>query len=235
MVRYETLVEGVRDRAQLDSGAHARPVVEAVLNTLAHELPHDLRERLADALPAKVEPAADVAGTSPPRIGQAFVDQVGETLGEPPERARYLAMAVLREIRAADADLAEALHENMPPETLQVLEPAGDPPDVATTVPPERPTRLTADEVGAALRALPDWTGDETGIARTVSLPEDRITPLVDQVQREARDMNDHAHVERGSGTVTFRLRTGSASVTEPDLTLARRVDAAVTQVASGG
>ena len=47
--------------------------------------------------------------------------------------------------------------------------------------------------------------------------------------------MNDHAHVERGSGPVTFRVRTGSASVTEPDLTLARRVDAAIAQIASGG
>lgn len=235
MVEYESFVEGVRDRARLGSGAQARPVIEAVLSTLAHGLPRDVRARLADALPAKVQPAADVAPTSPPRTGQAFVEQVGEILGEPSERARYLAMAVFGELRAADADLADALREHTPPDTVEILKSAGDSPDIAATVSAEQPTRLTHDEVDAALRRLPEWTGDETGISRTVSLPDDRITSLVDRVQREAGEMNDHAQVERGSGTVTFRLRTGSASVTEPDLTLARRVDAAVAQIASGG
>lgn len=235
MITYESLVEGVRNRARLDSGQEARPVVEAVLSTLAHGLPRDARQRLAEALPSRVRPAVDVSGTSPPRTGHAFVDQVGELLGEPPERARYLAMAVLGELRAEDSDLTEALREHMPQDTVEVLQSAGEPADIATTVTAERPTRLSAARVHAELRRLPGWTGNETGISRTVNLPDDRITPLIDRVQREARRLNDRAHVDRGPGTVTFLLRTGPASVTEPDFVLAERIDAAIAEIGSGG
>jgi uncharacterized protein (DUF2267 family)/pterin-4a-carbinolamine dehydratase len=235
VIKYQTLVEGVRGRAALDGGERARSVVEAVLTTLAHGLPREARQRLAGALPGSVEPAAEVSGTSPPRTGQAFVTQVGEVLGEPPERARYLALAVLTELREEDPDLVESIRSDLPPDTVEVLEETGEPAHVATTVTPERPTRLSAEELDAALRRLPDWTGDETGIARTVNLPDDRITPLVDRVQREAARMNDRAHVDRGHGTVTFRLSTGRRGVTEPDLALARQIDAAVTDIGSGG
>lgn len=67
-------------------------------------------------------------------------------------------------------------------------------------------------------------------------LPIDRVTPLVDRVQREARVMNDHAHVERHPDGVTFHLGTGSEGVvTEPDLALAERIDDAVADIGSGG
>ena len=69
MIRYQSLVENVRDRARLDSGNQARSVVQAVVSTLAHSLPPSGRRRLADALPAIVEPAADVTSTSEPRTG----------------------------------------------------------------------------------------------------------------------------------------------------------------------
>ena len=69
-----------------------------------------------------------------------------------------------------------------------------------------------------------------------MQLPAERITPLVERVQREARTMNDHAHVERADDGVTFRLYTGREGVvTEPDLWLAERIDEAVAAVGSGG
>lgn len=235
MIKYESLVEGVRDRARLDSGHHARTVVEAVVSTLAHGLPPDGRRRLADALPAAVEPAADVTGSSEPRTGSSFVVEVGELVDVPPERARYLAQAVLSELHAEDPELVEALRSQLPADTVEILEEAGEPPEMATTVTADRPTRLSDDEVRRALSGLTGWTGDSAGISRTVSLPDDRIGTLVDRVQREARQMNDRAHVDRGPGTVTFTLRTGAAGVTQPDLWLAERIDAAISDLGSGG
>ena len=52
------------------------------------------------------------------------------------------------------------------------------------------------------------WAGDRHGIERTVQLPADRITPLVERVQREAPAMNDHAHVERAKPYVVVRQVT---------------------------
>ena len=235
MIKYEALVEGVRDRARLDSGHRARAVVEAVVSTLAHGLPRDGRQHLADALPAVVEPAAEVTGTSPPRTGRSFVVEVGQLVNEPPERARYLAQAVVAELGAADPALVEALRAQLPADTVDVLDEAGETPEKTTTLTADRPTRLSDDEVHQALGGLTGWTGDGAGISRTVSLPDDRIDTLVGQVQHVARQMNDRAHVDRSPGTVTFTLRTGAGSVTEPDLWLARRIDTAVSEVGSGG
>jgi pterin-4a-carbinolamine dehydratase len=191
---------------------------------------------LVDALPAIVEPAADVTSSSQARTGSAVVSQIGAQLGELPERARYLAQAVLKELQTEDRELIELFRTHLPPDTVDVLEEAGEPPEVAETATPDRPTRLTADQITAALKKrLPDWTGDETGLSRTVGMPDDRMIPLVARVERVARAMNDHAHVERSPGSITFVLRTGPASVTEPDLALAERIDEAIADIGSGG
>ena len=118
---------------------------------------------------------------------------------------------------------------------MDVLEEAGEPPEMTTTLTADRPTRLSDDEVRRALGGLTGWTSDGAGVSRTVSLPDDRIGTLVDRVQREARKVNDRAHVDAGPGTVTFTLRTGAGSVTEPDLWLARRIDTAISDLGSGG
>lgn len=234
MIKYQSLVDGVCARAGPDA-SRARAAVEAVANVLAHTLPGDERQRLADALPGIVQPAARVTGSSDPRTGSAFVVEVARLLDASAERARYLTQAVLAELREGDPELGETLRTHLPSDTVTVLDTAGESPAVSSTVNAEQPTRLSDAEVDDALRALPGWAGDGSGISRTVSLPDDRVTPLVNRVQREARQMNDHAHVDRSPGTVTFTLRTGSASVTEPDLVLARRIDAAITGSGSGG
>lgn len=99
----------------------------------------------------------------------------------------------------------------------------------------DRPTRLSDEQIDRALSGLPEWAGDATGICRTVNVPDDRIDPLVNRVQREAGARGDRAHVDRRPGSVTFTLRTGSHTVTEPDLLLAERIDAAIGEIGSGG
>lgn len=129
MLTYQLLVDGVRDRAAVDSGRQARVVVEAVVTTLAHALRGEARRRLTDALPAAVRAAADVpSASSEPRTGEAFVRQVGELVGETPERARYLTQAVVSQLRTEDPDLARDLLALSPPETAEVLAPAGESP-----------------------------------------------------------------------------------------------------------
>lgn len=236
MIKYQDLVEGVRDRARLDDAREAREVTGAVLGTLVRAVPEPDRETLAGALPAPVRdvaaiPAGDGAA---PDLG-GLLDEIGRTLGRPPERARYLTQAVLDELGAQDGAMVERIGAALPSGTVEALRSAGDPPGEAVTTTPERPTALTGDEVARALAGLEDWTGDEHGISRTVALPDERIEPLVNRVEREARRSNDHATVHREPGAVTFTLRTRGREVTAPDVELAGRIDAAVAAVGSGG
>ncbi len=83
---------------------------------------------------------------------------------------------------------------------------------------------LTAEAVRDELSGLPDWSGDQAGITRSVELASfpDAIT-LVDRVAvvAEERDIRWR--------TVTFRCVTHSAGgVTRRDLDLARRIDGIV-------
>ncbi|MDQ4118136.1 MAG: DUF2267 domain-containing protein [Actinomycetota bacterium] len=236
MVKYQDLVEGVRDRARLHDAAEAREVTGAVLGPLVRAVPEHERQSLVGALPAAVRAVVEIpaAGSGAPDVAE-LLDEIGRTLARPPERARYLTQAVLDELGVQDAAITERIGAALPAGTVDGLRAAGDPPSEAVTTTPERPTALTRDEVARALAGLEDWTGDERGISRTVTLPDERIEPLVNRVEREARRHNDHAAVRREPGAVTFTLRTRGSEVTEPDVELASRIDAAVADVGSGG
>ncbi|GLY67857.1 DUF2267 domain-containing protein [Amycolatopsis taiwanensis] len=235
-MKYQDLVESVRDQAGLDSTGEAREAVQAVLATLAHCLPPEDRRRVAERLPGLLEPAAEVPGPPEIRDGTGLLIQIGHRLQTTPERARYLSQAVLNALRAGDAELVDHLHSRLSSDIFDVLTPAGEPPRRAASVRAEVPTELSDAEIDQALRHLTGWTGDHTGISRTIQLPPDRLTPLTNRVQREARELNDHAHIEREADTVTVTLNTGQPGVvTEPDLELAERIDRAVAEIGSGG
>lgn len=85
---------------------------------------------------------------------------------------------------------------------------------------------LTADEVGAALASLPEWSGDTSRLVRRASVPQSRQDELVDTIMRAADEMNHHPNVERDGDTVTFLIWSHDVGgVTTRDVELAARID----------
>ncbi|MGY1743929.1 4a-hydroxytetrahydrobiopterin dehydratase [Blastococcus sp. SYSU D00695] len=93
-----------------------------------------------------------------------------------------------------------------------------------------RPPRLSPDEVATALAGLPLWSGDADGLRRSVELPSfpDAVAALV-RVGFLAEAMDHHPDVDLRWRTLHLALVSHSAGgVTELDLELARRIDAAL-------
>lgn len=224
-MKYSELVDSVRRRGALETAEQARDTTTAVLSTAAHSLDPADRRALASELPGSLDEAVLVPGQREHRSGSDLVIEVAQRLRTTQERARYLAKAVVDGLRDTDADVVERLRERLDSDLIDLLDAGGQPPQRARSVRAEVPTELSEEEVATALRGLTGWEGDHTGISRTVLLPEEAVTPLVNRVEREARAANDHAHVERVQGGVRFTLRTGRAAVTEPDIQLAERID----------
>ena len=91
-----------------------------------------------------------------------------------------------------------------------------------------RPPRLSPDELSAALRGLPAWSGDGDGIRRTVELPSfrDAVAAIV-AIADVAEEMDHHPDIDLRWRTLHLMLVTHSAGgVTDLDLRLARRIDA---------
>ena len=91
-----------------------------------------------------------------------------------------------------------------------------------------RPPRLSPDELSAALRDLPLWSGDVTGIRRTVELPSfrDAVAAIV-AIADVAEEMDHHPDVDLRFRRLHLLLVSHSAGgVSELDLELARRIDA---------
>jgi 4a-hydroxytetrahydrobiopterin dehydratase len=90
---------------------------------------------------------------------------------------------------------------------------------------------LTAAEVAAALAELDGWAGDERAIHRTVTCRtfKDAVR-LVGAVADIAEELDHHPDIDVRYRDVTFTSSTHTAgAVTAYDMTLARRIDAAVT------
>lgn len=74
---------------------------------------------------------------------------------------------------------------------------------------------------------LPDWSGDDAEITRTVKMASfmDAIA-VVGRVAVVAEEMDHHPDIDIRWRTLTFRCSTHSAGkVTERDIELARRID----------
>src|SRR3954447_20451785 len=86
---------------------------------------------------------------------------------------------------------------------------------------------LNADEVQKALSGLTGWTGDPSGIRRTVAAPTfPAAIRLVVEVAEAAEDADHHPDIDIRWRNVTFALSTHSAGgVTDKDTALARRID----------
>lgn len=93
---------------------------------------------------------------------------------------------------------------------------------------------LDAAAVRRELAGLAGWTGDPTGIGRTVELasfPE--AIAVVDRVAIIAEELNHHPDMDIRWRAVTFRCATHSAGgVTGRDIELARRIDEVLREMA---
>ena len=86
--------------------------------------------------------------------------------------------------------------------------------------------RLSPDEVARALAELTGWTGDATGLRRSVKAASFAAgIRLVDAVAEVADAMDHHPDIDIRWTTITFTCSTHSAGgVTELDVELARRI-----------
>jgi 4a-hydroxytetrahydrobiopterin dehydratase len=93
-----------------------------------------------------------------------------------------------------------------------------------------RPTRLSPDDVTAALSDLPLWSGGADGIERTLELPSFRAAvEAVSMIADVAEELDHHPDMDLRWTKVRVAVVTHSAGgLTELDLELARRVDVLV-------
>jgi uncharacterized protein (DUF2267 family)/pterin-4a-carbinolamine dehydratase len=240
-MRHQEFLSGVATRAgeQTDD---ARLGATAALAALSEHLPADARDALARALPTLLE---QESGLDEPGSGSgahagagdgAVVDGIAGRTGWTPERARYVLAAVVDQLTAEEPELGRRVALVLPDD----IEPDGGPalpPDAASGASQDRSRPLGPEGVDRALSRLVDWSGDVTGIERTIALPTERIDLVLDRVHRAERELAHRVRiVERTPTSLTLRARTESLQVvTELDVALAERVDDAVATVGSGG
>ena len=228
MVAHRELLEAIAARAGLDPPDAARRPAESVLVGVARRLDDPGRAVLGSMLPSHLAtlvrdsaPLHRNAGRTP------FLETVASELDIPPERARFLAQAVLSALADRDSPAAEAVRGQLPEDFEDLFAAPGDgpPPDRAATAALPEPTDLTAEEVAAAVASLPGWTGDVHALERTVDLPPGIGQEIRDRIAREEQAMSHHAVVEERPDGTTFRVWTHARGVvTDLDVELARRI-----------
>ena len=90
-----------------------------------------------------------------------------------------------------------------------------------------RPSPLSPDDVAAALRNLPLWSGGVDGIERTLELPTFRAAvEAISVIADVAEQLDHHPDMDLRWTKVRVAVVTHSAGgLTDLDLELARRVD----------
>src|SRR3954470_24379137 len=227
-MRHQEFLAGVATRGGFTETDDARRAADAVLGTLAEHLPADDRRALADALPTLLEQESgvdDARGDRPQPTEAGLVDEVARRSGWAPERARYALTAVTGQLIAEDDDLGRRVARILPPD----LQDAGPtvPPDAASEGAQGRPQPVDVDELGRVLRRLTDWSGDVTGIERTVQLPSEHLDLVLERLRDAERELGARLRiVERTPTSLTVRARTESmGAVAALDLDLAERFD----------
>lgn len=238
--QYQEFTDGVMWRANIPTTQEARESSTHALEALVQHLDGLDREQVASVLPPTLRDA--VAGESSSPEGSAapgLVLEMSRRASCPPERARYLMEAVLSEIVAADPALGDSLRHRLPQEFTPLLTAPGQgpPPGLNAAAAENKPRPLDADELERALGQLENWRGSTAGIAREVSLPQERQRPLLARVRAAEEELSHHVNVTHPSADlVQFEVRTRSlGSVTELDMRLAARIDEAIRAVGSGG
>jgi 4a-hydroxytetrahydrobiopterin dehydratase len=90
-------------------------------------------------------------------------------------------------------------------------------------------TALSAEEIDAALKTLPDWKRDGGALRAEFKLASFReAVAFIARLAFEAEAMNHHPEIANVYNRVSFRLTTHDAGdkATEKDLELAKRISA---------
>ncbi|MGP4029405.1 DUF2267 domain-containing protein [Actinomadura sp. 3N407] len=229
-VKYTELVEFVSRHAGVDTGG-ARAAAEATVAALANTLDEPERDRFMDALPGEVKGPLPADGPSRRSSQGEFVRAVSQLADRPPEEARLRAHAVLAALADQDPGLIADL--NVPDDLRDLFTPpaAGG----GLTGPGGHTAPLTADEVDAALTALPEWSGDTRELRRTIVLPPGDLDRVLERI-RLIRDETDRGpEIRRGTDGVELAVRTASVgAVTALDIDLAVRLDELIDEVGPG-
>ena len=96
---------------------------------------------------------------------------------------------------------------------------------------------LTGAELNAAIAGLDGWTGDPTGLRRSVELRDfPTAISVVDSVADVAQRLDHHPDIDIRWRTLTFRCSTHSeGGVTAYDVTLAEEIDGVVDAITQPG
>jgi pterin-4a-carbinolamine dehydratase/uncharacterized protein (DUF2267 family) len=230
VLAHREFLEAVAERAGLDPPDAAKRPAEIVLVGVARRLDESGRKLLGATLPTQfATPVLESVPLHGDEDKTRFLQTMASDLDVPPERARFLAQAVLSALADQDAASAEAVRSQLPEDFMDLFAAPGDgpPPVRAATAALPEPTDLTAEEIATALARLPGWTGDVRALERTVALPPGGVGQEIrDRISQVEQEMNHHAVVEeRPDGTV-FRVWTHARGVvTDLDIELARRIN----------
>jgi pterin-4a-carbinolamine dehydratase/uncharacterized protein (DUF2267 family) len=228
---HKAFVNAVAKRVGRDDRERVERETESVLAGLARRVGPDGRARLAAVLPRGFAKIVAESTTPVEDLGLAsFLATVASVPDDDPERARYVAQAVLSLIAEDEPAVAGTLRAELPDEFGDLFTPPPPRSRREGAAPPASPARpvpagLTREEVEGALEELPGWTGDEHRIRRTVSLPAQVADDVRDRIARVEEQMNHHAVVEEDPDGTTYLLWTHSrGGVTELDIELAARI-----------
>lgn len=228
---YRKLVDDVSRRAGVDFFA-AKVAAEATVLALAWALDEAERERLLGAVPLKLHDVVPVDGIERHRDLPGFLAEVARMSGRTAEQARYQAKATLAALADQDGDLVASLHVPDGLRDLLAPPPIGGGVVGATTA----TAPLTDEELRAALRRMPYWSGDGHSLSRTIELPAANLERVLDRIDQLRQEIGRSPRIGRqgpSSAVLTVRTRQADA-VTALDVDLARRVDDAIEEVGAG-
>jgi pterin-4a-carbinolamine dehydratase/uncharacterized protein (DUF2267 family) len=229
MVQHRDLVTTVADHIGVTVD-EARRAAEATIATLVRTVDEPQRRQVLDAVPTLL---ADEVGAAPGPAWDEddFVAEVSWLTGTAPEEARERVQAVLFVLAREEPDLVGEL--DLPGDIRELI---SDPaPGGGVTGPHGRTAPLTDDELAAALANLPYWTGGHRAIRRTVELPEDNLSRVLERVERLREETGRAPDIDRHGDTATLTVSTRSVdAVTRLDVDLAHRVDDAIGEAGGG-
>lgn len=238
MITHQHLVEEVASRARLDDSRAADAAVHLVLAALSRRLDASRCERLRQAVPAH-ERDAVVHGPGDPDESEPgplsdLLAEIARQAGGTREQALFLAQTVMSQVTADEPWLVADLSGALPDEYGAVLaEPDAVPERTSRAT--QAPAPLSDEELAAALRQRPGWSGDTHELSRTVALPPDRVELLLTEVGHAANELGHRPSAQQTDDGVRFTVQTRSVrAVTALDLELADRIDDAVMAVGGG-